>query len=148
MQQNIARISALALKMGQTKKVKAHYHPDLGHIKNYLYFFDLTHYRGKGRNPGNISLLFRKVSDTTNLFWNYPTFRAEICHVGKKLYPEIIRPLVNPKRLPQFWIFELFLVVTIRFILKIFFVTYFLTKRWYNWGTPAGDAEALTFLKL
>ena len=28
MQQNIARISALASKMGQIKKVKAHYHPN------------------------------------------------------------------------------------------------------------------------
>ena len=28
MQRNIARISALASKMGQIKKVKAHYHPN------------------------------------------------------------------------------------------------------------------------
>ena len=28
MQRNIARISALAFKMGQIKKVKAHYHPN------------------------------------------------------------------------------------------------------------------------
>ena len=29
MQRNIARISALVSKMGQIKKVKAHYHPNL-----------------------------------------------------------------------------------------------------------------------
>ena len=28
MQRNIARISAVAFKMGQIKKVKAHYHPN------------------------------------------------------------------------------------------------------------------------
>ena len=26
-----------------------------------LYFFNLTHFRGQGRNPGNISLLFWKI---------------------------------------------------------------------------------------
>ena len=37
MQRNIARISALASKMGQIKKVKAHYYPNFMIIHNLLY---------------------------------------------------------------------------------------------------------------
>ena len=36
MQRTIARISALASKMGQIKKVKAHYHPNLVIIDNLV----------------------------------------------------------------------------------------------------------------
>ena len=39
MQQNIARISAQASKMGQIKRVKAHYHPNLGHTYQELPLF-------------------------------------------------------------------------------------------------------------
>jgi len=28
------------------------------------------------------------------------------------------------------------------FYIKNLFVTYFLAEKWYNWGPPAGDAEA------
>jgi len=53
--------------------------------------------------------------------------------------------LINPKRIPRFYLFFFFLfslVVIIHLISKNGFVTYFLAEKWYNWGPPAGDAEA------